>query len=58
MPAMVEADTQLEEIQTAIFPVPLCDEEDEPVARASEPEDVEASDDVEGHGGSGFTEPA
>ena len=58
MSAMVESDVQLEEIETPTFPVPLCDEEDESIARAHKPEDLESSDDdVEAHGGGGFNQP-
>jgi hypothetical protein len=58
MTAMNE-DVQLEQIPAQSFPVPLCDEEDEPTAAAHEPEHGDSSDDdVDAHGGSGFTEPA
>jgi hypothetical protein len=59
MSAMIEHDVQLEEIQAEIFPVPLCDEEDQLPEGAHEPEHVDSSDgDVEAHGGGGFNQPA
>jgi hypothetical protein len=58
MSAMIE-DVQLEQIPAPSLPVPLCDEDDEPATGAHKPEDLELTDDdVEAHGGSGFTEPA
>ena len=55
MPPMSEDDNQREENTAELIPLPLCDEEDEPVARAHEPAPLDPSDDdVEGHGGWDF----
>ncbi len=51
MPPMNENPKQREEIADEIIPLPLCDDEDEPVGRAQEPAQLDPSDDdVEGHG--------
>lgn len=55
MPLMNEDDTQPEAIAGELMPLPLCDDEDEPVARAERPAQLDPSDDdVEGHGGWDF----
>jgi hypothetical protein len=52
---MSEDANQREENTAELIPLPLCDEEDEPVARAHEPAPLDPSDDdVEGHGGWDF----
>jgi hypothetical protein len=54
---MNEHDTEREEIAGAgaLIPLPLCDDEDEPVGRAPEPAQLPSDDDdVEGHGGWDF----
>lgn len=56
--AMTERDVHLEGTLAEVFAVPLCDDEDEPVAAAYEPEQRDSSDeDVEAHGGGGFNRP-
>jgi hypothetical protein len=56
---MTDEDTQRDEIETELIPVPLCDDEDEPVASAQEPPPLVASDgDVEGHGSWGVGDTA
>ena len=52
MPSINENRKQREEIAGEIIPLPLCDDEDEPVGRAQEPAQLDPSDDddVEGHG--------
>jgi hypothetical protein len=56
---MTDEDTQRKEIETELIPVPLCDDEDEPVASAQEPPPLVASDgDVEGHGSWGVGDTA
>jgi hypothetical protein len=52
---MKKSRKQREEITSEIIPLPLCDDEDEPVVRAQEPAQLDPSDDdVEGHGGWDF----
>jgi hypothetical protein len=52
---MNEDDTQPETIAGERIPLPLCDDEDEPVARAQKPPQLDASgEEVEGHGGWDF----
>jgi hypothetical protein len=56
---MSEDDTQLEPVPSGLVPVPLCDDEDEPVGRAQEPAPVDPGDaDVEGHGSWGIGDKA
>ena len=59
MTRMTDEDTQRDEIETELIPVPLCDDEDEPAASAQEPTPLVASDgDVEGHGSWGVGDTA
>ena len=52
---MNEDDTQPETIAGERIPLPLCDDEDEPAARAQKPVQLDASgEEVEGHGGWDF----
>ena len=56
---MTDEDTQRDEIATELIPVPLCDDEDEPLASQQEPPPPVASDgDVEGHGSWGVGDSA
>ena len=51
MSPMIDDDTQGDELAIQLIPLPLCDDEDEPVALAQEPSQLDPSeDDVEGHG--------
>lgn len=59
MSHMTDEDTQRDEIATEFIPLPLCDDEDEPVASAPEPSQLVPSDgDVEGHGSWGVGDTA
>jgi hypothetical protein len=59
MPPTSEDDTQFEQITSGPVPVPLCDDEDEPVARAQEPAPLDPGDaEVEGHGSWGIGDKA
>ena len=52
MPPMNENRKQRQQTAGEIIPLPLCDDEEEPVARGQEPAQLDPSDDddVEGHG--------
>jgi hypothetical protein len=51
MSPMSDENSQPDETAIQLVPLPLCDDEDEPVASAQEPSQiVPGDDDVEGHG--------
>ena len=59
MSPMTDENTQRDEIATEFIPLPLFDDEDEPVASAQEPAQLVPSDeDVEGHGSWGVGDTA
>jgi hypothetical protein len=56
---MTDDDTKRDEIAPELIPLPLCDDEDEPVASAPEPSQLVPGDaDVEGHGSWGVGDSA
>ena len=59
MSRMTDDDTQRDEVAAELIPVPLCDDEDEPVTSAPQPSQVGSSDgEVEGHGSWGVGDSA
>ena len=59
MSRMTDDDTQRDEVAAELIPVPLCDDEDEPVTSAAEPAQLGSSDgEVEGHGSWGVGDSA
>jgi hypothetical protein len=57
--SVTDEDSQRDEIATEVIPLPLCDDENEPVASAQEPSQLVPSDgDVEGHGSWGVGDTA